>query len=235
MNDYRERIAAGLAITGVPYTTGQVELLARHLEAVEEANQHFNLTTIKPDQGVELHVLDSAAACAVLQSAPGGRFADIGSGAGFPGIPLSVLSERDVVLVESVRKKGAFLQRVTEELRLQATVHQVRAEELAKAPGMSFAAVTARALSSLPALVELSAPLLQDGGLLICLKGEPTTDELERGSLAAVRCGLQRVSYERVQVPFLDAARTLVVYRKVGRPRIALPRRPGMAQRQPLA
>ena len=97
------------------------------------------------------------------EGAPGG-FRRPGERAGFPGIPLAILSSRPVTLVESVKKKAAFLERVVAELRLEASVQGIRAEELAEMRPRSYSAVTARALSSLPSLVELASPLLAEGG-----------------------------------------------------------------------
>lgn len=235
MDDTVAALEAGLGALGIPHTEGHAHALAHHLALVAEANASFNLTTIPADQSVAMHVLDSASALSFLDQAPPGAFVDIGSGAGFPGIPLGVLSGRHVTLVESVKKKAAFLERVIAELRLEATVRGVRAEELAgEAPG-AFAAVTARALSALPSLVELASPLLVEGGLLICLKGSPDEAELSRGSAAGVRCGMEFVGATPVGVPGVPAARTVVVYRRRGRSTLRLPRRNGMAQRQPLA
>lgn len=228
-------IQAGLTLMGVPCGPEQSAQLIAHLDLVAEANASFNLTTISAEDAIKMHVLDSAAAAPFLQSAPEGGFADLGSGAGFPGIPLAILSGREVTLVESVKKKAAFLERVAADLCLKATVRPVRAEELAQERPGSFSVVTARALSSLPSLVELASPLLCAGGLLICLKGRPDDIELARGDAAGALCGMRREESIAVKVPGLDAARTVVVYRRLRKSRTRLPRRNGMAQRQPMA
>jgi 16S rRNA (guanine527-N7)-methyltransferase len=235
MRDITSEIDAGLSAMGIAHSAQVVVSIARHLEMMDEANARFNLTAISETDSVALHVLDSAAALSELDEAPEGEFADLGSGAGFPGIPLALLSGRSVTLVESVKKKAAFLDRVVAELRLEASVQGVRAEELAQEHPGRYAAVTARALSSLPSLVELASPLLMQDGLLICLKGEPEEAELQRGEAAARRCGMKAVRSVMVEVPGVDARRTLVVYRRTGRLGMSLPRRNGMAQRQPLA
>lgn len=235
MDSYVSQIASGLADLGLEVAPERVDLLAGHLRAVFETNETLNLTSIDPANAVALHVLDSAAVLPHLLRAPKGRFADLGSGAGYPGIPLSVLSSRPVELVESVRKKAMFLERVTAELRLKATVHPVRAEELAQEHPGRYAVVTARAVSSLPSLVELAAPLLAPGGWLLCLKGKPEAEEIARGNAAARLCGMKLVEATPLTVPGVEAARTIVVYRRTGRPNVKLPRRNGLAQRSPLA
>jgi len=235
MERYAHQIAAGIEALGLCAPVDGAETLARHLSLVLEANAQFNLTSIDPVDAVALHVLDSCAATSFLAAAPPGAFADIGSGAGYPGIPLSVIAGRRVALVESVGKKAAFLERVVAELRLDATVHRARAEELAQTQPGSFAAVTARALSSLPSLVELAAPLLHRDGLLICLKGDPDEAELLRGRSAAALCGMIEERVAPISIPGTGARRCVIVYRRSARPRVPLPRRPGMAQRKPLA
>ena len=235
MTDTRREIEQGLIALKIEHTDQQVYALERHLHLVAAANSAFNLTAIPAEESVRLHLLDSVTALPFLTAAPGGQFADLGSGAGFPGIPLAVLSGRHVTLVESVKKKATFLESTISELRLEATVQGVRAEELADECAGAYSAVTARAVSSLPSLVELAAPLLIEGGVLICLKGAPDETELTRGDLVARRCGMVRVGATRVEVPGVEARRTIVVYRRSGSSAVSLPRRNGMAQRQPLA
>lgn len=220
---------------GLALSSEQADLLSAHLRAVLVTNESMNLTSIDSSEAVVLHVLDSLTALAALEAAPPGAFADLGTGPGYPGIPLTIVSGRPVALVESVKKKAAFLERVVGDLCLEATVHPIRAEELAiEMPGR-FSAVTARALSSLPSLVELASPLLGPGGLLICLKARMDEAELARGDAAALLCGMQRMALDRVHVPGAEVERVIVTYRKSAPPRVRLPRRPGMAQRQPLA
>jgi 16S rRNA (guanine527-N7)-methyltransferase len=235
MESMKQQIVAGLRDMGLVLHDAAIARILQHSEAVLAANETMNLTTIPPELFAGLHVLDSMSALPHLAAASPGRFADLGSGAGYPGIPLAIASGRPVDLVESIRKKAAFLDAVCAELRLEATVHPIRAEELALVEPEAYSAVVARALSSLPSLVELAAPLLPIGGLLICLKGSPEASELERGDRAALVCGLKRQLADAVYVPGVDARRTIVVYRKERPARMPLPRRVGLAQRQPLA
>jgi 16S rRNA (guanine527-N7)-methyltransferase len=233
--DQHSAIADGARRLGISIQAAQADALFRHLALVYEANESMSLTSICRDAAVALHVLDSLTALAALERAAAGAFADLGSGPGFPGVPLAVMSGRRVALVESVRKKAMFLERVAAELCLEATVHPIRAESLAVEMPCGYSAVVARALSSLPSLVELAAPLLETGGLLVCMKGRLEERELFRGDTAAALCGLRRESTEHASIPGLDVERSIVTYSKSSWPQIALPRRHGMAQRQPLA
>jgi 16S rRNA (guanine527-N7)-methyltransferase len=228
-------IAANLQLLGLSPDERQLAAMTRHILAVFEANKVMNLTSIPEADAIPLHLVDSLSALPWILEAPTGAFVDLGSGAGFPGIPLALMSGREVALVESVRKKAEFLRGLVAELRLEATVHPIRAEELAHELPGAFAAAVARALSSLPSLVELAAPLLQPGGTLVAMKGRLDDAEVRRGDAAAELCGMQRERSQLVAVLGVEAARSIVTYRRVGSPRVRLPRRSGMAQRQPLA
>jgi 16S rRNA (guanine527-N7)-methyltransferase len=228
-------IADGVQLLGLSPEEWQIAALMRHLLAVLSTNKVMNLTSIDESDAIALHVIDSLSALPWLREAPPGVFVDLGSGAGFPGIPLAVMGDREVALVESVRKKAEFLCGVVAELRLEATVHPIRAEELAREMPGEFAAATVRALSTLPSLIELAAPLLQPGGTLIAMKGRLDDGEVRRGDAAAELCGMQRESSQVVVVPGVEAARSIVTYRRMSSPLVRLPRRPGMAQRRPLA
>jgi 16S rRNA (guanine527-N7)-methyltransferase len=230
------RVAKCLKDAGFEPSERQVELLALHTQAVLERNQTLNLTRItEVDAVIRLHILDSVTILPFLAAAPSGDIVDLGAGAGFPGVPLAILQDRPVTLVESVKKKAAFLAEVCEELAIPARIVGLRAEELATREREAYAAVVARALASLPALVELAAPLLKKRGVLIAMKGSPSVEELESGDAAARMCGLKRGNLVRLKLSGGDEERTIVVYESVGRPRLKLPRRPGMAQRHPLA
>jgi 16S rRNA (guanine527-N7)-methyltransferase len=214
----------------------QVSALVIHAEMLVEANKEQNLTRIvAPEDVALLHVADSLAALPHLLRSPMGRFADLGSGGGYPGIPLAIMTRRPLTLVESRGGKATFLSKVVDALGLDAEVRPARAEELALTDAGVFSAITARALAALPALVELAAPLLAPGGSLVAMKGEPEAAELQSGEKVAAMTGMAVRSVERVTLPGSEAKRTIIVVQKVGKPKVRLPRRPGMAQRHPLA
>jgi 16S rRNA (guanine527-N7)-methyltransferase len=235
MKTLEQTIREGMRVMGVESHDAAIARLALHARRVVEANAVMNLTSIAESDFATLHVLDSLSATRYLEGAADAPFADLGSGAGYPGIPLAIVTNRPVSLVESVRKKALFLEAVCAELRLEATVHPIRAEELATTHRQEYGSIVARALSSLPSLVELAAPLLRVGGILVCMKGRRDVAELERGDAAAALCGMARERVDAVTIPGVDATRTIVVYRRTGPSRTKLPRRTGMAQRQPLA
>lgn len=228
-------ICLGAGTLGTPLPTGAAEPMARHLSLVYEENERSNLTRIPRNQAVALHVLDSLAGLPMMRNSPKGPWLDLGSGAGFPGIVLSIAAERRVDLLESVGKKARFLGAVCRELCLDGTVLGQRAEEAALVHGGAYSGVCARAVSELPALVELAAPLLMAGGVLVCWKGEPDDAEWSRSDAVARLVGMRHRGTVPVRIPGLEARRCLVMFEKVGRSTIALPRRIGLAQSHPLA
>jgi len=221
-----------LAEAGLDVSLSECALLALHAQLVLEANAAMNLTRIvAPDDVMRLHIADSLRF--LCETGPlTGHVIDIGSGAGYPGIPLAILGY-DVELCESVKKKARFLSDCVKTLGLETGVTALRAEELAlQAPG-SADCVVARAVSALASLVELASPLLKMGGRLIALKGDPERDEIDRGARVAALCGMRQTSKRPYTLPGGEV-RTVVEYTRVAKPRQPLPRRVGLAQRQPM-
>lgn len=210
------------------------DLLKRHLELVIEANKTTNITRISTwDEGMLLHVEDSLVGLPEVEEAPEGRLVDIGSGAGYPGIPLAIESGRTTLLADSVGKKTAILASMVEELGLDnVEVYTGRIEDLAREKEGVFAVVTARALAQLSVLMELASPLLQDGGRLVCYKANVSDEELQHALSLQERLGMSLVSDRAVELG--DARRRIISFEKSGRPQINLPRKTGMAQKRPL-
>ena len=226
-------VTHALAEVGVNVDDSEATALLLHMGAVRDTNRQFNLTRIdNPSDMLRLHIVDSLAFLPRMPDLPG-PLVDLGSGAGYPGIPLAVVLRTHMVLCESTHKKAEFLKSVVADLGLDAEVVSERAEVLARQRPRFAGTVVARAVSSLAALVELAAPLLHTGGLLIALKGSPPTDESTQAARIAPRCGMAPVTVERYQLPGGEQ-RSVYVYQKESEPSHPLPRRPGAAQRQPL-
>jgi 16S rRNA (guanine527-N7)-methyltransferase len=192
-------------------------------------------TVVEPERAVDVHLADSLVALDLAPVRQARVIADLGAGAGLPGLPLAVaLPEAHVALVESVGRKGAFMQRCIDAMGLSnAEVVIARAEEWREGIG-TCDVVTARALAPLNALLEYAAPLLRDGGLLVAWKGHRDPDEERAGRAAAARLGME-VEEVREVAPFPEAhARHLVVARKIAPTPAGFPRRPGMARKRPL-
>ncbi len=210
------------------------DLLKRHLELVIEANKTTNITRISSwEDGMLLHVQDSLLGLEALNTCPAGRYADIGTGAGYPGIPLAIESGRDTLLVDSVGKKVQILDGFVRELGLKnVSTYAGRIEDLGREQAGQFAAVSARALSKISVLLELSSPLLKKGGRLICYKARVEQEELDHARVVAKQVGMELVDDKTFELG--ENCRRILSYEKVGKPKIKLPRRTGLAQRKPL-
>jgi 16S rRNA (guanine527-N7)-methyltransferase len=232
----------------VALTTGLDELDLNLLPAARQAiddhvrlllawNAAINLTAIREPAEIALrHVVDSLTAAALLGEDTAG-FIDLGSGGGFPGIPLAVaLPVERVALVDSVGKKAAFLAAAVDVAGLSGRVGvaAARAEELASEVRHRerWPAVTARAVGSLAELVELAFPLLAVGGRLIAWKRGNIDDELHRAGRAVGPLGGGEIEEEPVRVAAL-AGHRLVVVTKRGRTTSQFPRDPAVRRRLP--
>lgn len=210
------------------------DLLQRHLELVIEANKTTNITRISTwDEGMLLHVQDSLIGLTELNEAPNGPYADIGSGAGYPGIPLAIESGRETLLVDSVGKKTAILDQFIRELHLDnVQTYTGRIEDFAIDKPGYFSVVTARALSRLSVLMELSSPLLKKGGRLICYKALVDSEELDHALELQGKLNMKLVSDRTTML--VDHRRRILCFEKMGKPKIKLPRKMGFAQKRPL-
>ena len=186
-------------------------------------------------EALDVHVADSLSGLELAEVRQAQRIADLGAGAGFPGLVLAAaLPEAHVWLVESVGRKCAFLGRAIAAMGLSnAGVVNARAEAWPAGRG-AHDLITARALAPLNVLVEYAAPLLVEGGALVAWKGRRVAAEEDDGAAAAAALGMEPHEVTRVQ-PFPDAReRHLYVYLKVGQTPNGYPRRPGMASKRPL-
>lgn len=235
--ELRQLLGSGLQSMGLEIPERAAEQCVDFLLGILDANQSVNLTGIsEPKSAVRLHLLDSLAALPEVEQSPEGELLDLGSGGGFPGVPLGLATLRRAVLLDSVRKKAKAVRRVAQECGLSdLDVRDARAEDLARTDGQRFAVVVARAVGRLPSLVELAAPLLRDGGRLVALKGRLTAQELEAGDRVACIVGLSRVSAREFDLPEAGDRRRVIVYEKKAVSEIPLPRRTGLAQSRPLA
>lgn len=211
------------------------EKIRSYLELVIEKNKELNLTRIDTEEkGMLLHIEDSLS-CLDEFCNMDGEFLDIGTGGGFPGVPLAIASNRTGVLIDSVQKKARAVQEMIEELGLnnQIQARGTRSEELALEVGERFTTIVARAVSSLPAVMELAAPLLVMDGELIALRGKEDEVDLETIDTIAEKLGLETTSKRHIYISE-TYERTIYVFKKVSQAMIKLPRRNGMAQKRPL-
>jgi len=193
----------GARALGIDLTDAQADKLTAHLDLLDEWGARMNLTAIRdrPSQ-VTKHLLDSLSVRPFLR---GERIADVGSGAGFPGIPLAILEPGwRFTLVESTGKKCRFLEHVRDALGL-ANVEVVQSRAEAFKPAQRFDTVLARAVGPIAELVKLAGPLVVGGGRLLAMKGRYPGEELD-----AKLNGWKAAAVHRLTVPGLDEERHLV-------------------------
>lgn len=213
----------------------QQQLIKKHLDLVIEANKTTNLTRITtPEEAMTLHIEDSLSALEELNKAPKGLYGDLGSGAGYPGIPLAIATGRTTVLIDARQKKMNVLDTIIEQLDLQnqITTYAGRAELLARSKPKTFAVLTARALSKLSVLMELASPLLQKNGQLICYKSHVEPEEQENALRVQPLTGMTLKSDRSFSLA--QTERRILVFEKTSTPKVKLPRQEGQAQKTPL-
>lgn len=212
------------------------ELLSTYLTKVLKANERINLTRIENfEEGMLLHIEDSLTALPELNSAPNGPYADLGSGGGFPGVPLAICSERMTTLVDSRAKKMVTVETILEDMGLNETVttYSGRAELLARFKRNEYSVITARALSKISVLMELSSPLLRNYGHLICYKANVDEEEYQHARNLEKKLNMKLASDRSFKLGE-EYERRILVFEKRGEARVKLPRLEGAAQKQPL-
>ncbi len=219
--------------------TGRAEAFGRLLDLLVTAADQTNLTSLRGERDIILkHFVDSLT-CLRGEWLDGEvRVLDLGTGAGFPALPLAIVRpELSVTALDATRKKVEFVGRAARHLGLTNVEALVgRAETLGRQPGQreGYDRVVTRAVAALPILAELSLPFLPVGGLLVAQKGALGPEELEAGSRAAAEVGGEVRAVEPFTLPVLGDARTLVVVEKTGPTPERYPRREGVPNKQPL-
>jgi 16S rRNA (guanine527-N7)-methyltransferase len=200
------------------------------------AEERASVSSVVDQRAWQVHVADSLTGLEIPELREARRIADVGAGAGFPGLVLAVaLPEAQVDLVESVGRKCEFMRRASDAAEIaNARVLNLRSEDLAAAEGReSYDAVTARAVGRLSTLAELASPLLKPNGVLDAWKGKRDADEEEQLRRAAAALAMEPEAILEVGDRAGSEHRHLHVVRKAGATPANLPRRPGMAKKRP--
>lgn len=195
----RKMMLDGAAAMGIDMTQTQAEQFEAYHALLREANRHMNLTRVSEDlrESADRNYLDSIAPLA-LPFPSAVRAIDVGSGAGFPGIPLSImLPQTRFTLLDSLGKRVKFLQSVIDALGLNAEAVHARAEDAARSPGFreSYDLAVARAVAPMNVLCELMLPFVKVGGCMLSMKGPGLDDELvaARSAMALLGGGTPKV------------------------------------------
>ena len=236
MNDMIQQVRQML---GLQLSPTQVAALERYEQELIAWNAHTNLTAIREAEQIRTkHFLDSLTCLSVMRETPFERLIDIGTGAGFPGVPIKIIYPAiELTLVESVGKKADFCRHLVKVLRLEKVqVVCERAEVVGQMPAhrQRYDWATARAVAVLPVLVEYLLPLVKVGGAALAMKGESAPLEAHEAETASKMLGGRLRRLTPVALPGVAEQRYLVVIDKIAATPAAYPRRVGVPQKSPL-
>ena len=238
-----KKLIEGADKLGLEFTARQVKQFELYYQELIEWNKKINLTAITDYSSVQVkHFLDSLTITLALREEEGRRpdfnIIDIGTGAGFPGVPLKILLPQPrLVLIEPTAKKTAFLHHIISKLELEnIEVLNSRAEEAAHLPlyREQFALVLSRAVALLPTLVELTLPFCQLGGRFIAQKKGEIDQEISKAKEAIAALGGKLDQVQKIEMDEFDDARYLVIIDKIHPTPGKYPRRHGVPKRRPI-
>ena len=215
----------------------EIEKLYKFMYLLLEWNEKINLTAItEPEDIILKHFVDSITIKKYIKSE--NKVLDMGTGAGFPGIPLKIISsDTYFTLVDSLNKRIIFLNEVCDKLKLDKieNIHS-RAEELAKNKKYreQYDVVTSRAVARLASLVEYMLPFVKVGGICICMKGSNVDEELIEAKKAINVLGGEIEKVDKFLLPNSDIERNIVIIKKIKNTSCKYPTKPGTATKQPI-
>jgi len=236
----KERLISGLEAMGVSFDRTVIERFEAFHAILDEYNQKMDLTAVlDEDERVDRHDLDSAAPLAKGLLLPGAKVIDVGTGAGFPGMPLLILRpDLEMTFLDALNKRILFLQDALSRLGLKATTLHARAEDAARMAEHRemYDAAVSRAVASAAVLQELTLPFVRTGGTAIAWKGPGVQDELVAAKRAAFVLGGTVREVLPAPVPRReDWAHCLLVTDKTGKTPRTYPRKAGTPNKKPLA
>lgn len=230
---------AAFDMLGVGLSEGQLRAFRTYAEELVAWNTHINLTAITEPRAIEMrHFLDSLTCLRALSPAPGLRVIDVGTGAGFPGLPIKIARpELRITLLEATAKKVAFLEHLVGRLGLEGvTLVNARAEEVGQQESHreAYDWVLARAVADMRVLAEYLLPLCRLGGHCLAQKGEDAPQEVAEAQKTIDLLGGRVRQLMPVELPTVAETRYLVNIAKVAATPPAYPRRPGRPAKRPL-
>lgn len=237
MEEFKQYFINMLEKINVMLDDKQIEDFYVYMNELIEWNKNINLTAITEEKEIiQKHFIDSLTIFKYLNS--NDKIIDVGTGAGFPGIPLKIADETlDITLLDSLNKRILFLDNVIEKLKLNniKTIHS-RVEDAAINPQYreKYDIATSRAVAQLNVLLEYLLPLVKVGGKCICMKGGNVEEELENSKKALEILGGKVEKIESFELPNSDIKRNIIIIKKVSHTPKAYPRKAGTPSKKPL-
>lgn len=234
---FKDKLRENAAVIGVSLSDEDLDKLYMYKNLVLEWNEKINLTAITDDYEFAVkHFVDSLTINKYIE--PDKTIIDIGTGAGFPGVPLKILNENNkIVLFDSLNKRLKVLEDIIEKIELTniETLHG-RAEETFKNKQYreKYDVAVSRAVASLNVLVELMLPAIKIGGICICMKGNNAEDEIKEAKKAIKELGGEIIKVEKLVLPEMNLERNIVIIKKVRKTPNRYPRKPGTPQKEPI-
>ena len=235
--DFGEKITNLLKEINVNIDVRQVERFYRYMQLLLEWNQKINLTALTEEDDIVLkHFVDSLTVLKYIENNK--TIVDVGTGAGFPGIPIALMDKSNkITLVDSLNKRINFLNEVKREIDIEniETVHS-RAEDFGqnKEYREKFDISISRAVANLSTLVEYLIPLVKIGGRIICMKGSNVEEEINNAKFAIKELGGEIKEVNEFCLPKTDMKRNIIIVEKIKNTPSRYPRKAGMPSRQPL-
>ena len=234
---FKSKLQENAAIMGVWVNDEQLKKFHDYKNLVIDWNEKINLTAITDDLEFAVkHFVDCMTINKYIE--PNKTIIDIGTGAGFPGVPLKILNkDNKVVLFDSLNKRLKVLEDIIEKIGLTniETLHG-RAEETFKNKNYreKYDIATSRAVAALNILVELMLPAVKIGGICICMKGNNADAEIEDAKKAIKELGGEIIKIEKIILPELNLERNIIVIKKIKQTPNKYPRKPGTPQKEPI-
>ena len=234
---FEEEMSKKSKILGVRFSVEQIEQFYKYMNLLIEWNEKMNLTAItEPKEIILKHFIDSLTILKYIDD--NSKLVDVGTGAGFPGVPLSIMNPTlKITLVDSLNKRLIFLQEVVKELNLKnIEIVHARAEEFGQNKNYreKFDIAVSRAVANLSVLAEYLLPAVKIGGQVICMKGSQVEEELNDAKFALKELGGKIKSVDEFCLPGTDMKRNVIIVEKIKETPKKYPRKAGTPAKQPL-
>ena len=235
--DFNKKLEEKLKLIDINISEIEIENFKIYMELLLEWNEKINLTAITNEDDMILkHFIDSLTIKKYMSENE--KIIDIGTGAGFPGIPLAIMNKNnEITLMDSLNKRIVFLNDVIDKLKLTnvKAIHS-RAEELArnKTYREKYDVAVSRAVANLSTLVEYMLPFVSVGGKCICMKGPNIEEELKNAKNAIKELGGEIIKIENFKLPESDNERNIVIIKKIKETSSKYPRKSGTPSKEPI-
>lgn len=235
--EFKKKMLSKLACINIQLPESKIRQFYSYAKELIEWNEKINLTAIvEMDEVIDKHFVDSLTISQYISEKD--RVIDVGTGAGFPGIPLKIQKEKlNIDLLDSLNKRINFLNEVIKELQLEniTTIHSRAEDESSKKEKReSYDIAVSRAVANLPVLLEYLLPFVRVGGACICMKGANIENELSSSKKALKELGGEIEEIKSFELPETDAKRNIIIVRKVAHTPNKYPRKAGTASKNPI-